>query len=173
MCLTLLQIPCTTTAGAGRSVPLPLMLPYPEAVSQEANQYRRQRCLLHISYVRARRHKEHIVDTSRSRPLRYALAVSHNLMRIYDISVNVSEHTPVYPGDPTISVEAAAALSRGDVANVSRLHFSAHTGTHLDAPAHFIEGAPQLWTLPLDTLIGTARVVTVPEDVYAIDATHL
>ncbi len=94
-------------------------------------------------------------------------------MSIYDISVNISEDTPTYPGDPAIEVEVAAALSAGDVANVSRLHFSAHTGTHLDAPAHFIEGAPQVWTLPLDTLIGPARVVSVPEDVRAIDAAHL
>jgi len=94
-------------------------------------------------------------------------------MRIYDISVNISEDMPVYPGDPAVEVEEAAALARGDAANVSRLHFSAHTGTHLDAPAHFIEGAPQLWTIPLDTLIGPARVVHIPDDVRAIDAAHL
>ena len=95
-------------------------------------------------------------------------------MRIFDISVPISPtNTPVYPGDPGIEIKTSAAISRGDVANVSLLHFGAHTATHVDAPAHFIEGAPQVATLPLDVLIGEARVIEIPEDVHAIEATHV
>jgi arylformamidase len=94
-------------------------------------------------------------------------------MRIYDVSVEVSQSTPTYPGDPHIEIEQWAALSRGDAANVSMLHLGAHTGTHVDAPAHFIEGAPRVCSLPLEVLIGPARVVEISTGVHAIEAEHL
>ncbi|HVF56993.1 MAG TPA: cyclase family protein [Pyrinomonadaceae bacterium] len=95
-------------------------------------------------------------------------------MRIYDISVPISPgETPTYPGDPGIAVEAWSSISEGDAANVSMLHFGAHTATHIDAPAHFIEGAPGLSSVSLDALIGEALVVEMPPDVLAIDAGHV
>ena len=96
-----------------------------------------------------------------------------NLMRIIDISVPLSAGTPIYPGDPMIEIEQWAALERGDAANVSRLHFGAHTGTHVDAPSHFIEGAPRVWSLPLDVLVGEALVVEIADSVRAINAGHI
>ncbi len=50
-------------------------------------------------------------------------------------------------------------LERGDICTITRLDISAHTGTHLDAPAHFIRGGSTVETLNLDTLIGPALVV--------------
>ena len=95
-------------------------------------------------------------------------------MPFIDISVPLSSATtPTYPGDPGLEIESWAALSRGDAANVTMLHFGAHTGTHVDAPAHFIEGAPQVSALPLDALIGEALVVEIASDVRAIEAEHL
>ncbi len=95
-------------------------------------------------------------------------------MPFYDISVGIaSEETPVYPGDPGIEIIAHAALARGDAANVSLLHFGAHTATHVDAPAHFIAGAPVVSTLSLDVLIGPAHVVELDDDVRAIAAEHV
>ncbi|MDT5062429.1 MAG: arylformamidase [Acidobacteriota bacterium] len=94
-------------------------------------------------------------------------------MRIYDVSVPISAATPTYPGDPGIEIGQWAALARGDAANVSLLHFGAHTATHVDAPAHFIEGASRVDAMPLDALIGPARVVLIPDDVDAIQPSHL
>lgn len=94
-------------------------------------------------------------------------------MRIYDISVPISAATPTYPGDPGIEITQWAALAEGDSANVSLLHFGAHTATHADAPAHFIEGASRVDKLPLDTLIGPARVVLIPDEADAITASHI
>ena len=95
-------------------------------------------------------------------------------MAIYDISVQISPgETPTYPGDPGIEIEAWAAISRGDAANVTMLHFGAHTATHIDAPAHFIEGATGVTDLALATLIGEARVVEMRDDVYAIDSSDV
>ena len=92
-------------------------------------------------------------------------------MRIYDISVGISPtETPVYPGDPGIEIVAHAALSRGDAANVSLLRLGAHTGTHVDAPAHFIEGGRTISETPLNALVGRARVVRVADDVREIGA---
>jgi arylformamidase len=80
-------------------------------------------------------------------------------MRIFDISVPVSPHMPTWPGDPAISLERALSISSGDVANVSRLDAGVHTGTHVDAPVHFIEDADGIDTLDLATLTGRCLVV--------------
>src|SRR5258708_28900673 len=94
-------------------------------------------------------------------------------MPIYDVTVPIRAGMPVYEGDPGVNVEAWSALARGDSANVSFLHFGAHTGTHVDAPAHFIEGARKIDVLSLEALIGTARVVRVPDEVNEIDSDFL
>jgi arylformamidase len=80
-------------------------------------------------------------------------------MRIFDVSVPVSPRLPTWPGDPAISLERASAISRGDPANVSRLDCGVHTGTHVDAPVHFIDGAGGIDTLDLAVLTGPCLVV--------------
>ena len=94
-------------------------------------------------------------------------------MPIYDITVPIRPGMPVYEGDPDVDIQAWSALAKGDSANVSFLHFGAHTGTHVDAPAHFIEGARKIDALSLEMLIGPARVVRVPDDVDEIDCDFL
>jgi arylformamidase len=90
-------------------------------------------------------------------------------MPIYDISLPLCDEIPTYPGDPGIEIRDWFSLAQGDSANVSVLRFGAHTGTHVDAPAHFIEGAAHVESLSLDVLIGEACVVGVPEDRISID----
>jgi arylformamidase len=95
-------------------------------------------------------------------------------MPIFDISVAISpETTPTYPGDPALEVVSWAAIARGDAANVTLLRMGAHTATHVDAPAHFIEGAPQVSAMPLEVLVGEARVVELDETIEAIEASHV
>ena len=89
-------------------------------------------------------------------------------MKIYDVTVGISESVPIWEGDPAAVVRGERALAAGDGANVSSLCFGAHTGTHVDAPAHFINGANKIENLPLDALIGEALVVDVPPDVIEI-----
>ena len=90
-------------------------------------------------------------------------------MPIYDLSVPVSVELPTYPGDPGIRIQDWSKLANGDAANVSALSFGAHTGTHVDAPAHFIEGAKKVESLSLEVLIGEAQVIEVPEEIRVID----
>lgn len=84
-------------------------------------------------------------------------------MPIYDITVPIRAGMPIYEGDPVLNIEPWSELARGDSANVSLLHLGAHTGTHVDAPAHFIEGGAKIDSLPLESLIGPARVLRVPD----------
>ena len=90
-------------------------------------------------------------------------------MNLYDVTVPISTALPVYPGDPKIELERVMSLDRGEIANVTKLCCSTHIGTHVDPPSHFIAGAATLDQLPLDVLIGTARVVDVGQ-ANAIDA---
>lgn len=90
-------------------------------------------------------------------------------MPIYDLSVPLCAELPTYPGDPGIRIQDWSRLANGDGANVSALSFGAHTGTHVDAPAHFIEGAKKVDALALDVLIGEAQVIEVPEEKRVID----
>jgi arylformamidase len=89
-------------------------------------------------------------------------------MRIYDVSVPLSANTPTYPGDPGIHIKQWLRLANGDAANVSLINFGLHSGTHVDAPAHFIEGGAKVGSLPLDSLVGEAEVVELAHDLNAI-----
>jgi arylformamidase len=84
-------------------------------------------------------------------------------MKIFDISVAIHPKFPVWPGDPQVVLERYRKLSNGDASNDSRLACSVHSGTHLDAPAHFIENGATVEQLPLGMLVGTATVVEFPE----------
>ena len=94
-------------------------------------------------------------------------------MKIYDVTVPISEQTPVYEGDPPVEIAVANAIERGDAANVSRLCCGVHTATHVDAPNHFIEGARRVHELEFEKLIGVCRVVEIDETVLAIEAKHI
>src|SRR5438105_7561840 len=90
-------------------------------------------------------------------------------MRLYDVSVPISTRLTTYPGDPGVLIHQWLSLTNGDPANVSRLDFGAHTGTHVDAPLHFIENASSVAEMDLETLIGNVQVVEIPTDVAVID----
>ncbi len=94
-------------------------------------------------------------------------------MTIYDVTVPIQSTMPIYEGDPTVKIESWSALAKGDSANVSFLHLGAHTGTHVDAPAHFLAQAKKIDSLPVDVLIGRARVIRVPDERHEIDADFL
>jgi arylformamidase len=90
-------------------------------------------------------------------------------MPIYDITLPLTNELSTYPGDPGIQITNWFSLAHGDPANVTRLNFGAHTGTHVDAPAHFIPAAGRSEELALDIMIGEAQVIEVPDDLLSID----
>jgi arylformamidase len=93
-------------------------------------------------------------------------------MALIDISLPIREGMIVYEGDPGISVKPSAQMGKGDPANVSALNFGTHTGTHMDAPLHFIEGAAGIDAVPLDLLIGPALVLEVDAETL-VEPKHL
>ncbi len=80
-------------------------------------------------------------------------------MKIHDITLPITPGLVVWPGDPPLHFSQPYHLERGDICTVTRLSLSVHTGTHLDAPAHFVRGGAGVETLPLTTLIGPALLV--------------
>ncbi len=80
-------------------------------------------------------------------------------MTIYDISVTLATGMPVWPTHQPFEIGRLRDIERGDRSNVSRLEMTAHTGTHLDAPLHFIAGGRSVETLDLNVLVGSALVV--------------
>jgi len=84
-------------------------------------------------------------------------------MEIIDISVPIRTGMITYPGDPDVRLERVTSIGAGAQANISKLDFGVHTGTHVDAPLHFIEGAAAADELPLDVLNGPCEVITVEQ----------
>jgi arylformamidase len=82
---------------------------------------------------------------------------------IYDISLPISDSLAVWPKDPAVRITQPRHFDMGDHAIVSHLDLSAHTGTHVDAPRHFIPGAATLDQIALERFVGPALVVHVPD----------
>jgi len=80
-------------------------------------------------------------------------------LQIIDVSVPVRPGMITYPGDPEVRLERVSSIGDGDVVNLSRLDLGVHSGTHVDAPLHFVDGGPSVERLPLDVLVGPCVVV--------------
>jgi arylformamidase len=80
-------------------------------------------------------------------------------MKLLDVSVPLDAALASYPGNTPFSLEPIKRLARGDSSNVSTLHMSAHSGTHVDAPRHYFDQAPGAEGLSLEMLCGRARVI--------------
>lgn len=80
-------------------------------------------------------------------------------MRILDVSLPIGEDLLVWPGNPPVEIRASERIAEGGGANVSELRLGTHTGTHVDPPVHFVEGAAGIDAVPLESLIGPCVVV--------------
>src|SRR3989304_6492904 len=79
-------------------------------------------------------------------------------MNVYAVPVPRRADMPTYAGEPGPQLDFPSRLSRGDTFTISTLSLGSHTGTHVDAPSHFLDGAPGVDNLPLDALVGPAYV---------------
>jgi len=94
-------------------------------------------------------------------------------MKIYDVTVAVSRDVPIYEGDPAVSIESVRRIAAGANANVSNLCLGAHTGTHVDAPNHFIDGTRRVDELDVEKLVGRCRVIEIDDHVVEIGASDI
>lgn len=85
-----------------------------------------------------------------------------------DISLLVSDELPLWPGSSHIEFKRQLDLAHGDIATDTVVSFSVHTGTHIDAPLHFVPNGKSVEQLSLDVLIGDAYVAHVPDHIDAI-----
>jgi len=81
--------------------------------------------------------------------------------------------TPVYEGDAPLKFEFSRDMRKGDPLTLSVYSLGAHSGTHIDAPMHFVRDGASIDQVSLEALIGPARVIDIPDRVQAIDAAEL
>lgn len=79
-------------------------------------------------------------------------------MDVYDVTLPITGSMLTWPGDPPVSVRRTSDVDRGDSSTVSELTLGSHTGTHVDAPAHFLPGGYGVDEIPMTTLMGDAYV---------------
>jgi len=91
-------------------------------------------------------------------------------MSIFDISLTIAPEMPVWPGDPPVILEQMASMDSGDHNNISRLACSVHTGTHVDAPHHFLNDHRTVEQMPLDVLTGPAEIIRLADDIDLVTA---
>lgn len=84
------------------------------------------------------------------------------MAKIIDVTVPLSAEVPTFPGDPRFHMEFPHRITDGEPYNVARITMGAHSGTHVDAPYHFLADGATVDMLPLEILMGKARVVEPP-----------
>ncbi len=82
-------------------------------------------------------------------------------MMIYDITRPLSPRTAVFPGDVPVRIAPTMQMRNGDACNVTAITLSTHAGTHVDAPRHYSDEGCGVDAIPLDVLIGPARVISL------------
>src|SRR5215471_11650537 len=82
---------------------------------------------------------------------------------IYDVSVPIINTMPVWPSDPPVKLTPKPHPSRdkSHIVRVTSIEIGSHTGTHIDAPCHMIEGGRRLNQIPLETLLGPVVVLEI------------
>jgi arylformamidase len=78
-----------------------------------------------------------------------------------DISIPIRNGMPDWPDNPPLQINRTMNLARGDEATVSTVFIGSHTGTHMDAPLHFIEAGQAIHEMPLTAMIGRAQVIEI------------
>lgn len=82
-------------------------------------------------------------------------------MTLYDISLTYTEDLPTWPGDPIIQLKQISSIEDGEMANVTHLSMCAHSGTHVDAPDHFLGNGKTVESIPLKLMVGPVAVVEI------------
>lgn len=80
-------------------------------------------------------------------------------MKLYDVSLPISNDLPVWPGDSPILLTTTMSISKGDKCNLTKMEMGTHTGTHIDAPSHFIHNGATVDSIPIEILIGPCFVI--------------
>jgi arylformamidase len=80
-----------------------------------------------------------------------------------DVSLTLKANMVHWPTDPPFFIERMRDMDKGDTVNLSKITMGAHSGTHVDAPVHFIKGANGVDQIPIDSLTGPARIIEIAD----------
>lgn len=84
------------------------------------------------------------------------------MKKLYDVSMIIQPEMLIWPGDAPVSIEPVKRISEGASSNVSLLNIGTHSGTHVDAPYHFVEDGLGIDSIPPVVLVGSARLIQLP-----------
>jgi len=84
-----------------------------------------------------------------------------------DVSVTLHDGMVHWPDNPPFELRRIMSQEKGDVCTVSSISLSVHTGTHMDAPLHFVKNGSTIDEMPVDSTVGPARVIEI-QDRHAI-----
>ena len=90
---------------------------------------------------------------------------SKNNAHWIDVTVPLRNGMVVWPGDIKVGIIRRVSMERGDMCNNSSINMGVHTGTHMDAPLHFIANGKSIDRLPFDVTVGPARVIEIKDKV--------
>lgn len=83
-------------------------------------------------------------------------------MKIIDISMSINEKTPLWPGNQPPRFVSVLSMDKGESHNETFIEMNSHTGTHIDAPLHFIPTGQPVDQIDPSVFIGPAFVVSLP-----------
>jgi arylformamidase len=89
-------------------------------------------------------------------------------MKIIDITLPLSDLTPVWEGDENIKIEQVSTLANGSDFNISQVKLGVHAGTHIDAPFHLLNMGNTVDKIPLNKLIGPVQVIKIEDSIKVI-----
>jgi len=94
-------------------------------------------------------------------------------MEIIDITLPLSNQTPVWEGDRGITIQQVAFREKSSDFNISRVEFGVHAGTHIDSPFHLSSQGYTVDKIPLETLVGPATVLEISPEFSVINSVAL
>lgn len=92
---------------------------------------------------------------------------------LYDLTAEISDKTVVYPGDPCFKKESISSLETGQKFGLCHMHLGNHTGTHVDFPAHTVQGGKTSSDFPIQYLTGPGIIIKVPSEEKSITKTFV
>ncbi len=78
-----------------------------------------------------------------------------------DVSVGLHDGMVHWPDNPPVQINFVMDINKGDVCNLTKMSMGVHTGTHMDAPLHFVKDGKSIDTMPLSATLGRARVIEI------------
>ncbi|MCL6626702.1 MAG: cyclase family protein [Alicyclobacillus shizuokensis] len=78
--------------------------------------------------------------------------------KIVDLSLVIDNHTPIYPGDPEPRLSVATTIA-GEGYNLHHVHIGSQTGSHVDAPYHFLDSGQRIDEMDLKAFVGPGLLI--------------